>query len=199
MSALNKIKEEIKENKILYYYINKQIRHICVFSEKDDKAYCIKDILEFKDIFEDSNILKCGYKQKEDYIFLKNLNIDVKNLMFDIEIAGYILNSNINKYTIEYLANEYIQFDVDAYISSLGVVENQNTQLNMFDSVGAGALVVPQDNSYIKDCVYVYAIRQLQNVLASKMKETDSLDLFGNIEMPLSEVLADMQYVRNVC
>jgi len=166
-----------------------------VFSEKDGKSYCIKDIVEFKDIFEDADILKCGYKQKEDYIFLKNLNIDVKNLMFDIEIAGYILNSNINKYTIEYLANEYIQFDVDAYISSLGTVENKDTQLNLFDNSSPALL----EENYQTDCIYVYVIKQLQNVLASKMKETDSLDLFSNIEMPLSEVLADMQYVRNVC
>ena len=117
LNAIEAIKDEIKKNKILYYYINKP--YICVFSEKDNKSYCIENILEFKDIFEDESILKCGYKQKEDYILLKQLGIDGKNLMFDTQIAGYILNSNINKYGVEYLANEYLNFDIDKYISDI--------------------------------------------------------------------------------
>ena len=38
--------------------------------------------------------------------------------MFDVSIAGYILNSNINKYTIEYLANEYLKFDIDEIVQA---------------------------------------------------------------------------------
>ena len=200
---INKIKEDIRKNKILYYYINKETAHICAFSEQEGKSYCISNILEFKEIFEDADILKCGYKQKTDYILLKQLDINVKNLMFDIEIAGYILNSNINKYTIEYLANEYLQFEIDEYISdTVGVDVNtssKETQLNLFDNVGSDVTVSSEDTSYIKDCIYTYAIKELHNVLTKKMQEIDSLNLFENIEMPLAEVLADMQYVRNVC
>jgi len=36
--------------------------------------------------------------------------------MFYIEIAGYLLNSNISKYTIEYLAQEYLQIDIADYL-----------------------------------------------------------------------------------
>lgn len=65
--------------------------------------------MKFKEVFEDSKILKIGYKQEKDYILLKQNGINAQNLMFDIEIAGYILNSNISKYSIEYLANEYLR------------------------------------------------------------------------------------------
>lgn len=113
------LKKEIINDKIIFYYleadknsgniVDKKISGIYVFSAKDGKAYLVKDVLNFKDIFENEEILKCGYKQKEDWILLKNQKIDVNNLMFDIEIAGYILNSTISKYTIEYLANEYLR------------------------------------------------------------------------------------------
>ena len=37
--------------------------------------------LDLKEIFENENILKCGYKQKEEYMLLWKNNIDAKNLV----------------------------------------------------------------------------------------------------------------------
>jgi len=117
----------------MHYYIEK---NIYIYLPQTNKTYCTKDIQEFKEIFEDSNILKCGYKQKDDYIDLKKADINVKNLMFDAEIAGYVLNSNITKYTLEYLSNEYLKFDIDGYLESKGTEEEPDAQMNLFD-VGA--------------------------------------------------------------
>lgn len=120
IDKINKLIKEIEENKKIFYYlvtkniednkiIQKQIAGITIYSETDKKSYFIKDIKQFKEIFENIEILKVGYKLKEDYILLKQEKINSKNLMFDIEIAGYILNSTISKYSIEYLANEYLR------------------------------------------------------------------------------------------
>lgn len=105
---IDDIKNEILENKIMFYFLLKD--GIAIYSEKENKSYYIKDFKEFKSIFEDSKVLKCGYKQREEYVNLWEKDIKATNLMFDVEIAGYILNSNISKYTIEYLANEYMRF-----------------------------------------------------------------------------------------
>ena len=51
-----------------------------------------------------------------------------------------------------------------------------------------------EDKENIKPYAYVYIINKLYSVLIKKMKETETLDLFNAIEMPLVEVLADMQY-----
>ena len=101
------IKKQILEDKSMYYYLNES--NFIIYIPKDNTCYTIEKISEFKDIFEDKNILKISYKQKEQYIFLWKNGINAQNLMFDIEIAGYILNTNINKYTIEYLSNEYLR------------------------------------------------------------------------------------------
>ena len=115
----NKLKDiisSIQNSKKMYYYlecinqdkciVDRNIKEINIYLPNDKKSHYTKDIEAFKTIFEDENILKIGYKQKEDWILLKNSGINAKNLMFDIEIAGYILNSNISKYTIEYLAEK---------------------------------------------------------------------------------------------
>ena len=181
-TKLAELKQEIQENKVIYYYLTEE--KFIIYSPKTNKCFSIENIQDFKDIFEDKNILKCSYKQKEEFIILWNKGIEAKNLMFDIAIAGYILNSNINKYTIEYLANEYINFDIAEYLSN--TEESGVEQITLFDN----AEEPKEDKTYI----YAYAIYKLYNVLTQKMEEAGSIDLFNKIEMPLTELLASMQY-----
>ena len=193
---LETLKQEIKENKKIYYYLitkpqngigitNTIIEGITVYSEKANKAYLIKDIKALQEIFENINILKIGYKQKQDYILLKQIGIQPTNLMFDIEIAGYLLNSNINKYTIDYLSNEYLKIDISTYLEN---TEQQEKQLTFFETADDPKKLDKKNH------IYVYLINKLYYILTNRMKETDVLTLFNEIEMPLSEVLADMQY-----
>ena len=181
-TKLAELKQEIQENKVIYYYLTEE--KFIIYSPKTNKCFSIENIQNFKGIFEDKNILKCSYKQKEEFIILWNKGIEAKNLMFDIAIAGYILNSNINKYTIEYLANEYINFDITEYLSNTEKTEAE--QITLFDNADEPK----EDKTYI----YAYAIYKLYNVLIQKMEEAGSIDLFNKIEMPLTEVLASMQY-----
>ena len=190
-----KYKQEVKKCKKIFYYIiteaengtgilNTTIDGITLYSEEANTAYLLKDIQKLKNIFEDAEILKIGYKQKQDYILLKQIGINPNNLMFDIEIAGYLLNSNITKYTIEYLSEEYLNIDVATYLKK---DEPQEKQLTFFET--------PEDNKPSKkNYVYTYLINKLYYTLTDKMKQICTLDLFNKIEMPLLEVLADMQY-----
>lgn len=195
LEKIEKIKNEIETKKKMFYYIvtqeeqgqgiiNKKIVGVAIYSEAENKSYIMGDIQELKNIFEDTSILKIGYKQKQDYILLKELGINPENLMFDAEIAGYLLNSNINKYSIEYLTNEYLGKDISEYLDKKST--NQNEQLNIFD-------IQPEEND-ITPYIYSYFINKLYYVLTEKMKEIETLQLFEEIEMPLIEVLADMQY-----
>ena len=181
-TKLAELKQEIQENKAMYYYLTEE--KFIIYSPKTNKCFSVENVQDFKDIFEDKNILKCSYKQKEEFIILWDKGIEAKNLMFDIAIAGYILNSNINKYTIEYLANEYINFDIAEYLSNTEKTEAE--QITLFDNVEQPK----EDKTYI----YAYTIYKLYNVLTQKMEEAGSIDLFNKIEMPLTEVLASMQY-----
>ena len=191
------LQKEIEDSKKIYYYIiekqeegygilNKAIEGITIYSEKEDKVYLVKDMTKLKNIFENKDIVKIGYKQKKDYILLKQIGIQTKNLMFDIEIAGYLLNSNINKYSLEYLAEEYLKLDVTTYLKN---TEPEQKQLTLFEQYENQGNTISK-----KNYIYAYLIYKLYSILTSKMEETDTLQLFNQIEMPLIEVLADMQY-----
>lgn len=190
-----------KENKMYYYFetkpkeddnliIKEEIINVYIYIESKAKVYCLKNIMDLKECFESAEILKYGYKQKRDYILLKQVGIDSNNMMFDIEIAAYLLNSTINKYTIDYLALEYCAFDVNEYLTTFDIKQdNTQKQMNLFD-----AETNVENGNIELNSLYVYLIKEISYKLYEKLKELDLLELFENIEMPASVVLADMQY-----
>ena len=193
-TGINELIDEINEKKKFFYYlierentgrgvINSEVDGLTVYSEKKQKSYLLKDVTRLKSIFENDSILKVGYKQKRDYILLKEKGIEPRNLMFDVEIAGYLLNSNISKYTIEYLSEEYLKVDISDYIQD----DNKQKQLNLFEN-----LEEKKENKL--DYLYAHLIDLLYYTLTEKMQENKTIELFNNIEMPLVEVLANMQY-----
>lgn len=190
-----------KENKMYYYFetkpkeddnliIKEEIINVYIYIESKAKVYCLKNIMDLKECFESAEILKYGYKQKRDYILLKQVGIDSNNMMFDIEIAAYLLNSTINKYTIDYLALEYCAFDVNEYLTTFDIKQdNTQKQMNLFD-----AETNVENGNIELNSLYVYLIKEISYKLYEKLRELDLLELFENIEMPASVVLADMQY-----
>ena len=66
--------------------------------------------------------------------------------------------------------------------------ENKNNQINLFDSINSNK--EKSDKTYIN----AYVIFKLHNVLGDNMIKEESISLFENIEMPLVEVLASMEY-----
>ena len=188
---------DILENdeKIYYYFekietskkliIKKEIKNL--YLSKENKVYVLdfelnKDYI--KEIFEDKNLLKVGYEQKVDYIILKENGINPENLMYDIRIAGYLLNSVSNAYSIEELARLYLNIDFSSYSSKESVGE----QTSLFDEP------TEDKKNDFNSAMYANVIFRLEKVLTDELEKIDSLELFKNIEMPAAEVLADMQY-----
>lgn len=187
----NDIKKKVIENKVCYFYvetvedtnsiIKKKIKSISIYIKDENKVYDYKvsNILELKDIFESEDVLKCSYDLKDIYILCEEAEINPKNFMFDIRIAGYLLNSTTNQYSITDLMNEYLEIDIN-------VDDGKQEQLNLFD--------VQEEKENEQIAVYAYSIGNLHDVLEKDLKENGMYDLFNNIEMPVLEVLADMQY-----
>ena len=124
-----------------------------------------KNILDGKEIY--------TYDLKKMIVSLNKYDIDIKNCTFDAMIAGYILNYNV-KDDIAYLANTF-NYDITLF-------DNFKKEKNMSNEALADLTV--------KKAKFIYDIK---DEFINKMKEEEQLELFSNIEMKLSSVLASME------
>ena len=124
-----------------------------------------KNMLDEKEIY--------TYDLKKMIVSLNKYDIDIKNCTFDAMIAGYILNYNV-KDDIAYLANT---FNCD-----ITLFDNFKKEKNMSTEALADFTV--------KKAKFIYDIK---DEFINKMKEEEQLELFSNIEMKLSSVLASME------
>ena len=206
LKEIKNIIDKIKENKEFIYYfdkekdeqteniINKKIISVSILL--DNIVYYSnieneEELQNLKEIFENEEIKKISYKLKEDYVILKEHGITMKNIYFDMEIAAYLLNPTTNQYKLKDLINQYVGVDVDEYLERKGISNTQNKQMNLFDTAQDTSIdeAKKEENSFI-----VFQMEKLENILNSKLEEVNQLELFRNIEMPLVEVLAKMQY-----
>lgn len=207
---LNSIIEKIKKNKKLVYYfgktsdkestkiIKKNINSISVFEEETMQVYYIKFNAEldinffenFKKIFENQDIEKYGYKLNEDYVLLKELGIKPNNFKYDAEIAGYDIDPT-SKYTLNDLVMKYLNLDLTEMLQSDETVE-ENNQINLFATMDNSKSQA--DEMREENALYAFCIGKLSTVTLQKLQEMGSTDLFNNIEMPLVEVLGEMQF-----
>ena len=177
----------IFETKEIFNYqsiINMEISNIYIFN--GGTSYKIEKSLlnNIKDVFEDESIKKVGYKQKTDYILLKEQNIEMNNIYFDVEISSYLLDSNVGKYTLERLAEKYLSIDMNNIYKN----DNSDVQLNLFNDIQE---VNKNDN--MEYLLKAYIISKLYEITNKLLIDKNLIDLFNNVEMPLETVLADMQ------
>lgn len=189
-SVLKCVKEKIKQEKIMYFYIEteenidsiikKNMKVINIYLKNENKVYIYnsKNINDIRDILEDESILKCSYDLKLVYILAEEAGIAPKNFMFDIKIAGYLLNATTNLYSIPDLMRTYIGEEVEEQ-------DGKNEQMNLFET---------EEKIDETASVYAYSVGKLHDVLEEDLKKNDMLELFNKIEMPVLEVLADMQF-----
>ena len=163
-----------------------KIKYVNIYSVEESKVFTFKFSTElFKDIFENKEIEKYGCKMKHDYILLKQVGITMQNIKYDISIAAYLINSNLNAYKVEDIARDYLSYD----ITILDQKENDNdVQTSLFDEV------VESDAPSEKDIAKAYVIYKSIEILSEKLKEIEAEKLFNEVEMPCVEVLADMQW-----
>ena len=134
------------------------------------------DISKYKDMFS-SDIEKYTYDLKKNIVVLNNLNIKINYCEFDTMIGTYLLDYVV-KDDISFVARS---FDVDFP--------------SYEDLYGTEKRPKEVEEDVLKDIVvrkakFIYDTRE---EILKKLEEDGELDLFNNIEMPLTSVLADME------
>ena len=172
--------------------IKEKIIGMSVYNDENKEVYYVNlennEIQEFKEIFEEEKIKKIGIDLSKTYILLKQENINIKGLYYDIAIASYIINPTNNKLKIEDLIQNDLEIDIETFIGK----EETQAQMTLFE-------VQEEDNKQAeiqkeKSNLYAYSIGEIKGKTEKELEEIECLDLFYNIDMPTIEVLSNMQW-----
>ena len=156
------------------------------FCWKDKVAHYIDAKPEFLDqlkpIFEDPEVKKLGQNLKFDVEIMKMAGIEVKNLYFDTMIASYLLSPGSRTHKLDDIVFLEFGYRMTKITDLIGKGKGQT----------AMDFVAPEKVSdySCEDADYTW---RLVDRLSEKMKENDLEKVFYDIEMPLVEVLIEME------
>ena len=150
--------------------IKKKILGICFYNEIDKNTYYIKN--DGENFFE---IIKPIFENK-----------DIEKIGYDVTEDYVLLKENgIKTENIAYDV-EVAAYDIDAINVRHKLEETAEQYLK---------LTLPELN----EGAFAYLIYRLYNITKQKLAESGTLNLFNTIEMPLVEVLSEMQYNGMKC
>lgn len=135
-----------------------------------------------KPLLENPDLKKIGQNIKYDYIVLKREGLQLQGIHLDTMVLSYLLEPNWGKHNLDKLAAYYLQ---EAKIPFDSLVGKGKKQLTMD--------LVPVDRAAEYACQDAHLAMSLSRVLWPKI-EARKLDwLYREIELPLIEVLAEME------
>lgn len=108
-------------------------------------------------------------------------NDDVESI-FDISIAAYLLNPLQNTYDYDDIAREYLGMNVPAFDEIFPKTKKSETPSDE----------IPE-NILKYACYNAYVAYKAKDALTEKLKETEMLDIYNNVEIPLTYALYDME------
>lgn len=116
---------------------------------------------------------------KENNDILEN---DDAESIFDISIAAYLLNPLQNTYDYDDIAREYLRMNVPAFDEIFPKTKKSETPSDE----------IPE-NILKYACYNAYVAYKAKDALTEKLKETEMLDIYNNVEIPLTYALYDME------
>ncbi len=158
------------------YYI--PLTHLYLGAPKQlSKEYVLGKL---KEILENPEIKKTGHNIKYDLIVLRNEKINLDGIAFDTMLASYLLNPNKTNHGLEDVSMAYLSIKKLSYNDVTGKGKKSFQEVSVEDATkysGEDAAVT----------------LRLKNLLSPEIEKEGFAKLFYDIEIPLIEVLADME------
>ena len=130
-------------------------------------------------ILQDTGISKIGHNLKYDLMLLGQNGVSVAGKLFDTMIAAYLLNPNKPNHSLDEVSFEYLSKRKKSFME---VVKKRASFADV---------PIEEATSYAaEDAALSF---ELKEILFDKLKENGLEDIYFNIEMPLIEVLIDME------
>jgi DNA polymerase-1 len=135
-----------------------------------------------KPVMENPAVKKIGQNIKYDLLVMNRCGILVRGIAFDTMIASYLLNPGKPSHGLDSLALEYLSYKTTTYAEVTGSGKQQ---------LGFSEVEVNAATQYSGEDADIAL--QLKQTLAPMLREQNLDALFRDVEMPLMEVLADME------
>ena len=157
-------------------YSKSEILGIGIYDGENGYFISKDSIDNYKNLFE-TDFDKYTYDFKKCLVVLNNYGINFNNVNFDTMIATYLL---------DYVIKDDISFVAQAFDYSIPLYE---------DLYGTDKRPKEISDDYLKEicCKKAKFIYETRERLLKELDENEETDLFNNIEMPLTRVLADME------
>ncbi|RIK72733.1 MAG: DNA polymerase I, partial [Planctomycetota bacterium] len=134
-------------------------------------------------VLENPAISKIGQNLKYDMVVLRSAGIELRGVVFDTMVADYLIDSGERTHNIDHLAQKYLCHDT----------------IKITDVIGAGKQQLRMDQAPVEK-VGPYAAEdadvplRLMPILEQRLSDDGLVELNKNIEVPLIEVLADLEH-----
>ncbi len=148
--------------------------------EDRDEANVILEI--FRPFFESEEIEKIGQNLKYDIKVLQNYDLEVKGTQFDTMLAHYLINPDM-RHNMSVLSETYLNYtpiSIETLIGKKG--KNQKTMRDVD--------LTTQKEYAVEDADITW---QLKQIFEKELEENNLSKLFKEIEIPLINVLANME------
>jgi DNA polymerase I len=139
-------------------------------------------ISALKPIFEDPSIKKIGQNIKFDNEVLFKYGISVKGVSFDTMVAAYTLDPTSGKYGLKSLAHGLLGKRMIEISELIGTGAKQKSMAEVDIDIASDYACSDADSTY-----------QLKSILAKKINDENLKDLYEKIEVPLIEVLTNIE------
>jgi DNA polymerase-1 len=156
-----------------------------------ERAYPVKNLpplhseemRPLRELLEDASVRKTMQNAKYDVLALRRAGITLRGLDFDTMLASYVLDPGRRSHGLDMLALEFLDHQMTSYDELCG---KGRTQLS-FD-------VVPVEAARDYSCEDADMTFRLRAVFEPQLEAQGLTQLFHDMEVPLVDVLAEMEW-----
>jgi DNA polymerase-1 len=141
------------------------------------------EMKSLKDLLEDPLVKKSSQNVKYDMLVLRKAGVELRGVDFDTMLASYVLDPGRRSHGLDVLAMEFLD----------------RTMMSYVDLCGKGRTAIPFDECPVDaarnySCEEADVILQLRTIFEPQLESTKTRPLFDDIEMPLVDVLAEVEW-----
>ncbi len=136
-----------------------------------------------RELLEDASIRKTAHNAKFDLLLLRSLGIGLAGLDFDTMLASYVLDPGRRSHGLDVLSLEFLDHTMTSYA----------------DLCGKGRSAIPFDECPVEaardySCEEADMVLRLREIFEPQLESHELTRLLDGIEVPLINVLAEMEW-----